>query len=337
MQQLTFVKRGILEWHDVPEPTLQMPTDVLVRPIAVARCDLDLGILLGLTPFRGPFPFGHEFVAEITAIGDAVQQFQIGQRVIVPFQISCGKCTRCQKGVSNSCLEVPPVSAYGIGQAARDFGGAFSDVVRVPYAERMLIPIPPNVEPAAIASISDNLSDAWRTIGPYLLENPNQNVLVVGGAARSIGVYTVAIAKALGASEVTYVDTNDESLQLAEAAGATSIEGQPPKRLGPFALTVDASNIPEGLHCALRSTEPGGICTSVSIFFQETTLPLFEMYSTGVTFKTGMVNSRETIPHVLSLVQSGRLQPEKYTTLLTTWPNAPEALFEATNKVVVTR
>lgn len=336
MQQLTFVKRGILEWHDVSEPTLQVPTDALVRPLAVARCDLDLGILLGLTPFRGPFPFGHEFVAEIISVGEEVRNFQVGQRVIVPFQISCGHCTRCQKGVSNSCLEVPPISAYGIGRGASTFGGAFSEVIRVPYADRMFISIPSDIDPVAIASISDNLSDAWRTVGPYLKADPNQNVLIVGGAARSIGVYAVAMAKALGGAEVTYLDNNDESLQLAEAAGATIIQADPPKKLGPFAITVDASNIPEGLHCALRSTEPGGICTSVSLFFQEFALPLFEMYSTGITFKTSMVNSRETIPHVLELVQSGKLHPEKFTTLQTTWENAPEALFESTNKVVVT-
>lgn len=119
MRQLTFVKHGLLEWQDVPEPKLENGREALVRPIVMARCDLDAPILYGIAPFRGPFPFGHEFIAEVVNVGEAVRSFIIGQRVIVPFQISCGACRRCQHGLSNSCQSVPELSHYGLGRESR--------------------------------------------------------------------------------------------------------------------------------------------------------------------------------------------------------------------------
>src|SRR5262245_33348994 len=125
MKQLTFVRPGRLEWWDVPAPQLQTDTDALVRPLAVARCDLDAGILFGLVPFEsqalhflrahlpralgrdglfrslpsaGPFAFGHEGVGEVLEVGSAVKRVRPGMRVVVPFQISCGACAFCSRG-----------------------------------------------------------------------------------------------------------------------------------------------------------------------------------------------------------------------------------------------
>jgi threonine dehydrogenase-like Zn-dependent dehydrogenase len=337
MQQLTFIKRGVLQWQEVAEPVIREPTEALVRPLAVARCDLDVGVLYGLAPFRGPFPFGHEFIAEVVAVGEAVKGFRPGDRVIVPFQISCGHCRRCRKGISASCLSVSGLAMYGLGRDARAWGGAFSDLVWVPFAERMLLPLPAGIEPAAVASISDNLADAWRTVGPMLAAEPGATVLVVGGGAWSIGVYAAAMAVALGASQVDYLDNGRERLELAAAAGANPLEGTPGEPPGKYAITVDASATPEGLTCAIRATEPYGVCTSVGIYWRDVPLPLIQMYNEGITFKTGRVNSREVIPQVLELVQSGRFQPEKYTTRLASWGEAAEALMEQTTKVVVSR
>lgn len=337
MQHLMFVKKGVLEWQDTDEPKLVGDVDALVRPIVVARCDLDLPILLGLAPFRGPFPFGHEFIAEVTAIGDEVTNVEVGQLVIVPFQISCGDCKRCHGGLSNSCQNVPPHSHYGLGRNSREWGGALAELVRVPYADGMLVGLPDGINPVHVASASDNLPDAWRTVGPYLTQNADQNVLIVGGGAASIGLYATAMATALGAAQVDYIDIDPERLKLAEAVGANAIEGPPPKSAGEYGITVDASADQEGLACALRSVEPGGICTSVGIYYQDTLVPLLDMYGKGMTFVTGRVNAREGIPHVLQLVKEERLHPELFNTLVADWEDAPQALMEQTTKVVVKR
>src|SRR6476620_10909741 len=73
MQQLTFVGTRRLEWREVPDPVLGTPDAALVRPVAVATCDLDAGIVSGNAPLPGPFAFGHEFVADVVAVGDAVR------------------------------------------------------------------------------------------------------------------------------------------------------------------------------------------------------------------------------------------------------------------------
>ena len=71
MRSLTYLKPGTFEWRDVPAPRLAADTDAVVRPIAVARCDLDLYIATGLVKFAGPFAFGHEAVADVVEAGDA--------------------------------------------------------------------------------------------------------------------------------------------------------------------------------------------------------------------------------------------------------------------------
>lgn len=335
MRQLTFVEPGRLEWWDVPEPTLQGPNEAIVRPIAVARCDVDRPILRGMTPFHGPFAFGHEFVAEVAELGEDVSGFQPGQRVMVPFQISCGDCPRCRRGLTGSCQAVPAFASYGFGGG--DWGGALSDLVRVPFAESMMVPVPDGIEPVNVAS-ADNLPDAWRTVGPSLQEIPGASVLIVGGGALSIGLYAAAISSALGASQVDYMDVDRERLEIARSVGANPVEGPPPKSLGPYPITVDASASRDGLACALRSVEPGGVCTSVGIYFGgETPIPLLDMYNTGITFRTGRVNARADIPSVLDLVQSGRLQPERVTTKLIQWDEAAEAYDDPSAKVVVVR
>jgi alcohol dehydrogenase len=102
MEQLTLVEAGRIEWRDVAEPKLEGGDDALVRPLAVTRCDIDLPYASGLLPPPNPFALGHECVGEITALGDKVRGLHVGQRVIVPFQISCGHCARCRAGHTGS-------------------------------------------------------------------------------------------------------------------------------------------------------------------------------------------------------------------------------------------
>ena len=98
---------------------------------------------------------------------------------------------------------------YGFGAVGGDWGGFLSDLVRVPWADHMLVPLPQGLDPAAVASASDNIPDAWRTVGPPLEREPGAPVLIVGGAgAGSIGLYAAGIARALGSESVTYVDAD---------------------------------------------------------------------------------------------------------------------------------
>jgi threonine dehydrogenase-like Zn-dependent dehydrogenase len=328
MQRLTYIGSRSLEWQEAREPRLDSDAAALVRPTAVATCDLDQLIVAGASPFRPPFPIGHECVAEIVEVGDDVDSVRPGQRVSVPFQISCGACAACQRGRTGNCQSEPFMSTYGFGPAVDRWGGFLSDLVLVPYADAMLVPVPDTLEPTSVASASDNLGDAWRAVGPPLTEDPGAPVLVVGGAGPgSVGLYAAALAAALGAESVLYVDHDETRRGIAQALGAQTLS-ELPERLGPYPITVDSSADPAGLALALRSTAPDGICTSTGIYFEDPTLPLLDVYINGITFNTGRGHVRRAIPHVLELAAGGKLHPEQVTTRVVPWQDATAALLE---------
>jgi alcohol dehydrogenase len=290
-------------------------------------------------PLLGPFAFGHELVADVIEVADSVGSVHKGQRVIVPFQISCGFCERCRRGLTASCETAGPGAAFGMAPVARqEWGGALSDLVRVPYADAMLVPLPEGVEAATFASVSDNIVDGWRSVAPALQGNPESPVLIVGGAG-DVALYAAAIAVALGSERVDYVDTDQRRLQVAQAVGANPIERSADgSSLGRYPITVDHSGGMTGLHSALRSTEPEGVCTSTAIYFgADMPLPLLEMYTRGITFRTGRVNARAVIPAVVDLILEGRLHPELITAATVKWDDAVEALAHLEAKTVVIR
>jgi threonine dehydrogenase-like Zn-dependent dehydrogenase len=367
MQGLMFLEPGRLAWREVPVPRLESESDALVRPLAVARCDLDAAVVRGEAPFRGkalhylrnhlpnvvgqkglfrdapfrgPYAFGHESVGEIIEVGSEVSTRRVGERVVVPFQIACGTCSRCRAGLTSCCEAVPARSMYGFGAlGGMRWGGVLSDCVRVPFADQMLLPLPEGASPEALASAGDNVADGYRTVAGPLRARPGAEVLVVGGGAHSVALYAVACALALGASRVVYADVAKERLEHAARLGAQPVElPHKPRRLGRFPITVDASAHEHGLGIALRSTDHGGVCTSTGIYYaSRTPVPLLDMYGTGLTFVTGRVDSRAVLPEVLALVASGKLRPERITTLVASWRDAAEAMLDPSVKVVVAR
>ena len=336
MDQLTYVEPGRLEHMDVDEPEIRGGGEALVRPLAVATCDLDALQVRGLFP--GPFAFGHECVAEVVAVGDDVTAFAPGDVISVPFQISCGECDNCKRGWTAYCTAHPELHdstatemKYGIGSGGRNWGRFLSDVVRVPYADHMLVRLPSGIDPVAVASTSDNLPDAYRTVAGPLAEHPGAPVLVVGGS-QSIGLYAAGVALALGAEKVDYVDRERSRLERAERIGAHPIEGLPDRMPESYPVTVDASGDPDGLKLAIRSTGTEGFCTSIGIYFEPQELPLLRMYSKGITFYTGIAHARPAMPTVLELVASGRLHPELATGQVVPWSDAATALSEVSDK-----
>ncbi|AYF74536.1 dehydrogenase [Nocardia yunnanensis] len=339
MQRLVLDGPRALHWEDTPEPTLDAPGQALVRPIAVATCDIDPAILFGCFPLPGPYPFGHEGVAEVIAVGEEVTTVSPGDRVVVPFQISCGSCDSCRRGRTGNCTAHPLMSSYGLGQMGGvAWGGFWSDLVAVPHADAMLVPLPAGVDPATVASASDNIADAYRTVAPYLAADPGAEVLVLGGpAAASIGLYAAGLAIALGAARAVYLDTDPERLALAAKLGAEPIEGKPTERVGRFPITVEAAGGSKALVAAIRATANDGHCTSVSVQTEDVALPMLEMYSRCCTFHTGRAHARPTIPHILNLVATARFDPSLVTTRTVAWSDSIDALLEAPVKLVATR
>jgi threonine dehydrogenase-like Zn-dependent dehydrogenase len=324
-----------LSWQETPDPVRRREREAIVRPLVVATCDLDQPMINGQTPFQLPLHLGHECVAEVL---EGPERFAAGDRVVVPFQISCGTCARCERGLSGNCATVPPLSMYGFGAFGGEWGGMLSDRALVPYAEAMLVPLPEGTDPAAAVSAADNMADGWRAVAPALAELPAADVLVVsGGAGRSIPLYAVDAALALGAASVTYVDTDADRLAVAQQLGAKVLEGDPARSLGVFPITVDGTATPEGLVATLRLTDWGGHCTSIAQLEPEAPLPLLELYTRGVHLHIGRVMARPAIPAILDLLAAGRLRPQLIASMNVPWEDAPQALLEPATKIVVQR
>ena len=132
MRALVAAPGGRLTWRAVPAPPPPGPLGAIVRPVAVATCDLDRALALGATPFALPLHFGHECVAEVLRVGERVTRVAPGDRVVVPFQISCAACAPCAAGHTSNCASVPPISMYGFGVGGGHWGGACSDELAVP-------------------------------------------------------------------------------------------------------------------------------------------------------------------------------------------------------------
>ena len=340
MRALMFRGPMAIAWEEVETPQLMEPRDALVRPIAVARCDLDPAIALGLYPMPAPFVMGHEMVGEVVAVGEAISNVRLGDKVIVPFQLSCMTCAPCLRGHTNACVNVPSGTAFGLGpHGGIDLGGALAELVRVPWADVMLIPLPEGMDPVVAAGIPDNVSDGYRCVAAPLAERPGAPVLVVGGLAPSVGLYAVMAALALGTERVVYVDDDAARLELAVAAGAEVVNAKDQwdslKLAERFPIVVDANVLDPGRNFALRSVEPCGVCTSVSGgASSRSNLPLQSMYLKGVRYEIGRVHACATARPVLDLVSSGALDPARIINKVVPFSEAVEGMILPVTKVV---
>ena len=258
MRELVFLGSGRLSWRERDAPTLREPGDAIVRPFIAARCDGDtlpihrpvsrllqaglalgaidpvVGCICGRVPFQGPFAIGHECVAQVLAVGSGVQHIRVGQTVVVPWAVSCGTCQPCRRGLTSKCATTTSatLAAYGFGSASGGWGGMVADRLRVPFADHMLVAVPSEVPRLRIASASDNLADAWRSVVLPLRDRAGGSVLVIGGGAQSIGLYAAGLAVAHGAGVVHYVDDDPVRRRIAEGFGAHSVPArgtlQPP-------------------------------------------------------------------------------------------------------------
>jgi threonine dehydrogenase-like Zn-dependent dehydrogenase len=332
MKSLFYVAPQTLEWRDVPRPRLLADHEAIVHPVAVTTCDLDQLIIQGKTPFAGSFQIGHECVARVVEVGASVSRVSVGDLVVVNWHISCGACDRCGDRRPNACRAYKSGAMYGLPNLG-DWGGAFSDYVRVVHADFNLTTLPPDVDLLAVASAADNLPFGYEYTVPHLLASPGANVLVIGGCG-SIGLYAAMFAVAAGASQVEYRDTDSTRLCIASELGASIVDEPIPRSCGRFPIVVDASASTEGLLCAIRSLEPEGIISSVGGHFADLPLPLFEMYTRGTRFYTGRGRGGPNVSEAIKWVLDGRVDPRKVVDCVARLADAPQVLRETKIKPV---
>lgn len=335
MKSLVFLEPGKLAWRDVPDAVITAPDDVIVRPIAATTCDIDKYIIDGSAPMRGPFCLGHEAVGEVVEIGCDVRKRYVGERVVMTYFHACGTCQRCHNHAPNRCSEHPK-EWMGVGLPGMEGVGSFAELVRVPHADFALVPLPDHFDPVDVASAGDNIPFGYELVVPHLQRNPGANVLIMGGVG-SIPLYATAFAFAAGASTVDYADTDPEALRIAAELGATVHQGPPPRRMGRYGITVDASGTESGLLCAIRSTADEGFCSSVGAHFRDFALPLWEMYAQGIHFYTGPGRGLPNILPALDLVSTHRIPIGMITSSVHPFASADTVLLTPERKPVFVR
>lgn len=340
MRQLTCTAPGNVRWLDVPEPALVDPGDALVRPVAVARCEIDPLLLLAGPAGAPGFALGHEAVVEVVATGGATTGLEVGDLALPSFQVCCGRCATCRRGHTAICDEYPVLSDFGMQPLSGvEYGGMLSDLVRIPHADAMLTPLPAGLDPVSVASVPDNVVDGYRSVAPHLSRRPDADVLVACHGIPSIGLYAAQSAVALGAGTVTVASDDDAVLAMADMIGARTLRTAFDDRAERWPIVVDCGTAVEGLQWAIRATEPEGVLHSVSYYASEPTvpMPLGRLYTLGIAFHTGRAHSAPMLPEVVDLVAGGRLDPGAITTSVVDWDDAAEHFVEPTIKLVIAR
>jgi threonine dehydrogenase-like Zn-dependent dehydrogenase len=223
-------------WHgkrdvrvdDVPDPTMQEPTDAIVRITSTALCGSDLHLYEVLAPFMTEGDIlGHEPMGVVEEVGSAVTHVAPGDRVVIPFNISCGSCVMCTTGLQSQC-ETTQVHEYGTGAAlfgyTKLYGqvpGGQAEYLRVPQAQYGPIKVPEGPPDDRFLFLSDVLPTAWQAV-QYAAIPPGGSVVVLG--LGPIGSMSCRIARHLGAEEVIGIDLVAARLERARRHGATVLD-----------------------------------------------------------------------------------------------------------------
>src|SRR4051812_34370385 len=223
-------------WHgkedvrvdEVSDPKIEEPTDAIVRITSTAICGSDLHLYSKLWPaMREGDILGHEPMGIVEAVGAEVTHIAPGDRVVIPFNISCGHCFMCDKGLMSQC-ETTQVREYGTGAAflgyTKLYGqvpGGQAELLRVPQAQFGPIKVPEGPPDDRFVYLSDVLPTAWQ--GVEYAGVPDGGSLLVLGLG-PIGDMAVRIAKHRGVETVIAVDLVDERLERGRARGAEVID-----------------------------------------------------------------------------------------------------------------
>ncbi|TFD60618.1 aldehyde dehydrogenase [Cryobacterium sp. Hh7] len=213
--------------EEVPDATIERPTDVLVRITATNICGSDLHMYEGRTDFEVGRTFGHENMGEVIEIGNGVDKVRVGERVVLPFNISCGFCKNCERGFTNYCMTTQPDpvgagAAYGFAGMG-PYPGGQAQMLRVPYGDSNCLRLGED----AIEKQNDYvmLSDIFPT-GYHATEMagvmPGDTVVIYG--AGPVGLMAALSATIKGASKVWVVDRRPDRLALAEQIGAIAVD-----------------------------------------------------------------------------------------------------------------
>ena len=228
MRAVTWQGKRNISVEEVPDPQIQEPTDAIIRITSTAICGSDLHLYEVMAPFmeKGDI-MGHEPMGIVQEVGSAVTNVKVGDRVVVPFNIACGECRMCAKGLTTQC-EVTQVKEFDRGAAmfgyTKLYGhipGGQAEFLRVPHANFMAKKVPEGPSDDRFLYLSDVLPTAWQSV-KYANVPENGTVVVIG--LGPIGDMATRIAQHFGAEKVIAIDLVPERLERAAAHGVKTLD-----------------------------------------------------------------------------------------------------------------
>jgi threonine dehydrogenase-like Zn-dependent dehydrogenase len=300
---------GDVRVEDRPEPTIQKPTDAVIRLSATCICGSDLWPYRGTDPVGDPIPMGHEYVGIVEEVGSEVTTITPGQFVVGSFFASDNTCEICRAGYHTSC-----VNREILGTA----GGAQAERMRVPLADGTLVATP-EVPPAELVpdflAASDVLGTGW--FGAVAAEaGPGKTVAVVGDGA--VGLCGVLAAQQLGAERIIAMSRHEARQQLARDFGATDIVTQRGDEgverimeltggLGAHSV-IEAVGTQEAMMQAIRSARPGGHIGYVGVS-HDVSLAGDDLFMSLVHLHGGPAPVRRFLPDLMDRIWQRKINP----------------------------
>ncbi len=302
-------------WEERPRPTLQEPTDAIVKVERTTICGTDLHILKGDVPaVTDGRILGHEGVGVVDEVGPAVSSFRKGDRVLISCITSCGRCDACKRGMYSHCAR----GGWILGHLV---DGTQAEYVRTPHADNSLHLVPPGADEDALVMLSDILPTGFECGVLNGAVKPGDTVAIVG--AGPIGLAALLTAQFYSPAEIILIDVDENRLAVARQLGATrTVNGADGKQVAAvMALTggrgvdvaIEAVGVPATFDTCQDVVAAGGHVANVGVHGKSVTLKLEKLWSHNVTITTRLVDT-VTTPMLLRNVVSGRLRPRQLIT-----------------------
>lgn len=235
MKALTWHGKADMRCESVPDPTIQDGRDAIIKVTACAICGSDLHIYGGIIPeMRSGDVIGHETMGEVVEVGKDNKALKVGDRVVVPFTISCGECFFCRRGFFSGCERTNPDAAkaeklwghapgglFGYSHLLGGYAGGQAEYLRVPFADVGPIKVPDHLTDEQVLFLSDIFPTGFMAADFCNIQNGD--TIAIWGCG-PVGQMAIRSAFMLGAERVIAVDTVPERLELARAAGAITID-----------------------------------------------------------------------------------------------------------------
>lgn len=342
MRALTYRGPKRVKVTKKPDPRIEHPEDVVVRVTRTAICGSDLHLYHGFVPdTRVGTTFGHEFTGVVVDIGADVRTLKAGDRVLVPFNISCGRCDRCVQGLTAYCDNSNPHSevacgAFGFSHTTGGYDGGQAELVRVPYADFGPTKIPNDMDDESVLFLTDIFPTGYQAAEMGDIQE-GDTVFVFG--AGPVGLFAMKSAWLMGASRVVAIDHLDYRLDFAKKwADVETVNFKEHsnvvthlKKLTDMKgadVVIDAvglESVGSGLHYvtgqmmlqagrattigwAVHTARKGGTVSIVGVYGPPWNLvPVGVAMNKGLTMRMAQCNVKRYIPHLLEHIRSGRV------------------------------